>query len=45
GKVDVFISVHSEGAADVKVSLNAAMVEGYLAAMKQMAAEYDVMFK
>ena len=42
GKVDVFISVHSEGAADVKVTLNAAMVEGYLAAMKQMAAEYDV---
>ena len=42
GKVDVYISVHSEGAADVKVSLNAAMVEGYLAAMKQMAADYDV---
>ena len=42
GKVDVFISVHSEGAADVKVTLNVAMVEGYLAAMKQMAADYDV---
>ena len=42
GKVDVFISVHSESAADVKVTLNAAMVEGYLAAMKQMAAEYDI---
>ena len=42
GKVDVFISVHSEGAADVKVTLNAAMVEGYLAAMKQMAADYGV---
>ena len=42
GKVDVFISVHSEGAADVKVTLNAAMVEGYLAAMKQMADQYDV---
>ena len=42
GKVDVFISVHSEGAADVKVTLNAAMVEGYLAAMKQMVAEYGV---
>ena len=42
GKVDVFISVHSEGAADVKVTLNAAMVEGYLAAMKQMAAEYEI---
>ena len=42
GKVDVFISVHSEGAADVKVSLNAAMVEGYLAAMKQMVTDYGV---
>ena len=42
GKVDVFITVHSEGAADVKVSLNGAMVEGYLAAMKQMAEQYGV---
>ncbi len=42
GKVDVFISVHAEGASDVKVTLNAAMVEGYLAAMKQMVAEYGV---
>jgi len=42
GKVDVFISVHSEGAADVQVSLNGAMVEGYLAAMKQMVTEYGV---
>jgi len=42
GKVDVFITVHSETAADVKVSLNTAMVEGYLTAMKQMVADYDV---
>ncbi|MBQ2928554.1 MAG: YicC family protein [Oscillospiraceae bacterium] len=42
GKVDVFISVHSEGAADVQVTLNAAMVEGYLNAMKQMVSEYGV---
>ena len=42
GKVDVFISVHSEGASDVKVTLNAAMVEGYLAAMKQMVTDYGV---
>ena len=42
GKVDVFITVHSEGAADVKVTLNAPMVEGYLAAMKQMVSEYGV---
>ena len=42
GKVDVFITVHAEGAADVKVTLNAAMVEGYLAAMKQMVENYSV---
>ena len=42
GKVDVFITVHSETAQDVKVTLNAAMVEGYLAAMKQMVTEYGV---
>ena len=42
GKVDVFITVHSEGAADVKVTLNAPMVEGYLAAMKQMVSDYGV---
>ena len=42
GKVDVFITVRSEGTADVKITLNAAMVEGYLAAMKQMVADYGV---
>ena len=42
GKVDVFITVRAEGAADVQVTLNASMVEGYLAAMKQMVADYGV---
>ena len=42
GKVDVFITVRSEGASDVKISLNASMVEGYLTAMKQMVADYGV---
>ncbi|MDD5864669.1 MAG: YicC family protein [Firmicutes bacterium] len=42
GKVDVFLSVRSEGADDGKVTLNQAMVEGYLAAMKQMAEKYGV---
>ncbi len=42
GKVDVFIAMHSENAADVKVSLNTAMAEGYLAAMKTMVQSYDV---
>ena len=42
GKVDVFISIHSETAADVQVTLNAAMVEGYLAAMKQMTENYGI---
>ena len=42
GKVDVYISVRSESATDVKVSLNTAMVEGYLAAMHQMTESYPV---
>ncbi len=42
GKVDVFISVHSENAVEAKVTLNTAMVEGYLAAMQQMVSAYDV---
>ena len=42
GKVDVFISVRSEGAKDVKVSLNEAMVQGYLAAMGQLVSQYGV---
>ena len=42
GKVDVFVSLRAEGVSDVKITLNTAMVEGYLAAMKQMAADYGV---
>ena len=42
GKVDVYITVRSEGTADVKVTLNGAMVEGYIAAMKQMVEQYGV---
>ena len=42
GKVDVFISMRSEGTQDVKITLNTAMVEGYLGAMRQMSADYGV---
>ena len=42
GKVYVFISVRSEGAEDVKITLNTAMVEGYLGAMHQMAKDYGI---
>ena len=42
GKVDVFISLRAEGAQDVKISLNAPVVEGYLAAMRQMVDTYGV---
>lgn len=40
GKVDVFVTVHAEGGVEATVSLNTAMVEGYLAAMRQMARDY-----
>ena len=42
GKVDVYISVRSETEADVQVTLNKPVVEGYWAAMRQMVSEYGV---
>ncbi len=42
GKVDVFITLHSEGANEVQVSLNTSVVAGYLAAMRQMVESYGV---
>ena len=42
GKVDVYITQRSEGAADVKVTLNTAMAAGYVEAMRQMAQEFAI---
>ena len=42
GKVDAFISVRSEGGEETKVTLNSAVLEGYLAAMRQMVTDYGV---
>lgn len=42
GKVDVFVSVRAEGVQDTQVTLNRPMVEGYLAAMRQMVCDYGV---
>ena len=42
GKVDVFISVKSEGGEDTKVSLNTAVLSEYLSAMRRMVDEFGV---
>ena len=42
GKVDVYISVRSEGGDDIKITLNRQVVEGYLNAMRQMVTDYGV---
>ena len=42
GKVDVYISMRSEAEGDVAVSLNKAVLEGYLAAMRQMVTDFGV---
>ena len=42
GKVDVFITIKSEGENETKITLNAGVLQGYLAAMQQMVAEYGV---
>jgi uncharacterized protein (TIGR00255 family) len=42
GKVDVYITIKSEAEADTKITLNAAVLEGYLGAMRQMVEIYGV---
>ncbi len=42
GKVDVFVSVRSEGGDEVDVSLNEKVLTGYLDAMHRMVAEFGV---
>ena len=42
GKVDVFISLRTEGGDEVQVSLNEAVLRGYLDAMHQMVDKFGV---
>jgi uncharacterized protein (TIGR00255 family) len=42
GKVDVFISINSACADNVRVSLNRPVLEGYLEAVRTIAADYGV---
>ena len=42
GKVDVYIGVNVEADTDVKISLNRPVLEGYLAAMRTIAKDYQV---
>ena len=42
GKVDVYISIKSETAEDTAISLNKAVLEGYLSAMHQMVEEFGI---
>ena len=42
GKIDVFITTVNTTGEEVKVSLNKPVLEGYLAAMQQIASDYDV---
>ncbi len=42
GKVDVFITIKSEAGEDTTVSLNKAVLAGYLNAMRQMVTEFGV---
>ncbi len=42
GKVDVYISLRSENADDVKITLNTAVAAGYVQAMRIMAQEFGL---
>ncbi|MBQ1264828.1 MAG: YicC family protein, partial [Oscillospiraceae bacterium] len=42
GKVDVYISVNTTQSNDMSISVNKAVLEGYLQAMQSIVADYDV---
>ena len=42
GKVDVYITMKSEGAADTRITLNKEVVSGYLEAMGRMVSEFGI---
>jgi len=42
GKVEMFVTVHTEGGEEVTVTLNTNVLEGYLKAMRQMVECYGV---
>ena len=42
GKVDVFVTVNMEASDDVDIRVNRPVLEGYLAAMRSIAADYEV---
>jgi uncharacterized protein (TIGR00255 family) len=42
GKVDVFVTINAAGADNVKISVNGPVVEGYIAAMRQIAQDYKI---
>jgi len=42
GKVDVFVTVNIAAGTDTQITLNRPVLESYLAAMKTIAADYDV---
>ena len=42
GKVDVFVSVNSAGAADLAVQVNEALAKGYVDAVRHLAEEYGL---
>ena len=42
GKVDVFISLRSEGGDEAQITLNQTVLQGYLDAMRQMVNDYGV---
>ena len=42
GKVEVFVNINAAGAQNMNISLNAPVVEGYLAALHQLTEQYGV---
>ena len=42
GKVDIFVSVRAKEGADIKVTPNMAVIQGYVDALKKVSETYDI---
>ena len=42
GKVDIFVSVRAKEGADIKVTPNMAVIQGYMDALKKVSETYDI---
>lgn len=44
GKVDVFVTINSSGGENLRIAVNEALLDGYVAALRSISEKYDLPF-